>query len=130
MSCLLFFVLLKFIFIFVSSCLILSSFARHILSQEFTDPIKYFILPALSTVPNFPYNLLIKFLAEFQQSKTDDVMIVDGTDFYRDRISRDEEPIYSPYLLYSVLVMDRLHLGKFFVCFLIRIRGNSFFLTL
>lgn len=94
--------------------MILSSFARHILSQEFTDPIKYFILPALSNVPNFPYNLLIKFLAEFQQSKAnDDVMIVDGTDFYSDKISRDEEPLYSPYLLYSVLVMDRLHLGEF-----------------
>lgn len=111
----LFFVLICFIYsIFGSSCLILSSFARHILSQEFTDPIKYFILPALSSVPNFPYNLLIQFLAEFQRSKSDDVMIVDGTDYYSDKISPEEEPIYSPYLLYSVLVMDRLHLGEFF----------------
>lgn len=95
---------------------ILYSFISNILSTEFTEPIKHFILPTLAELREFPYVMLIRCLSEFYQNEMDikNTILVDIEEHDRfDRKKRNENiPIFSTFLLCSILRLDNLYLGK------------------
>jgi ubiquitin-protein ligase E3 C len=97
---------------------ILASFTYHILSIEFVDAIKYFIIPALAESSDFPYLVLLNFLCENYRKQVDlqNTILIDIEDEPTDKKGKDCDervaPIYSSFLLYSILRLDQNHLGE------------------
>lgn len=90
---------------------ILQTFTSKILSQEFTEQIKYFIIPKLAQQEDFPFVPWINYLATLHKKHTDhkNMILID--------VSCDqEEEQFSTFLLYSLLKFDRLIFGKNFPC--------------
>ncbi|XP_055923583.1 ubiquitin-protein ligase E3C [Eupeodes corollae] len=87
---------------------ICQSFNEHILSKSFSDPIRNYILPCLAEQPEFPFKDILRSLEPLIPVATlleggVDKMQVDGDDRDRD----DGNPIFSSFLLNSILILDR-----------------------
>lgn len=101
------------------SQLILSSFIEQIISPEFSDPIKSFVLPCLANDPQFPFLLFIKYLDETisnveamdvdiqqqQQSSFSSTKTIQSTNKFI-------QLYCSSYLLNALLTLDQLHFEK------------------
>lgn len=95
---------------------ILYSFSSHILSMVFTEPIKHFILPTLAELREFPYIMLVRCLSEFYQNEMDikNTILIDIEDHDRfDKKNKNKNiPVFSTFLLCSILRLDNLYLGE------------------
>lgn len=86
---------------------ILQSFTTTILSQEFSEQIKYFIIPQLAKQDDFPFVPWINYLAKLHQKHMHhkNMILIDvSTDHEKER----ELKQFSTFLLYSLLKLDRL----------------------
>lgn len=90
---------------------ILQSFTSKILSQEFSEQIKYFIIPQLAKQDDFPFVPWINYLAKLHKKHTHhkNMILIDVSSDHEK--NRDEEQ-FSTFLLYSLLKFDRLIFGK------------------
>lgn len=93
---------------------ILQSFTSKILSQEFSEQIKYFIIPQLAKQDDFPFVPWINYLAKLHKKHTDhkNMILIDVTS---DHDKNREQEQFSTFLLYSLLKFDRLVFSKFCV---------------
>lgn len=117
---------------------ICQSFSKHILSLPFTDCIRYFLLPCFAECVEFPFEYLLKTLQQWRRSELPEKMQVDsgpvptftGASAAVDILNassnssspsnkkvkedKTQEPnkIFTTYLLHSLLMLDRKHLGK------------------
>lgn len=81
---------------------IILSFIESVMSSEFSDPIKYFVIPSLANNPTFPFTFLIKYLAET-------IDCVDMDDMTDSSGTQPSKTIATSYLLNALLKLDRLH---------------------
>lgn len=102
---------------------ILSSFIEQIIAPEFSEPIKYFVLPCLANDPQFPFLEFIKYLGRIIYSNTTEVSQAGQMDI--DHVTTPSIVISSTptvngntgmytssFLLNALLTLDRLHLDK------------------
>ncbi len=93
------------------SKLIILSFIECVMSIEFSDPIKYFVIPSLAGNPSFPFVFLIKYLAEVVN--TIDMEMVDTSSASTTTTQQQQQgktsTITTSYLLNALLKLDRLH---------------------
>lgn len=82
---------------------IILSFIESFMSAEFSDPIKFFVIPSLANNPTFPFMFLIKYLAEAIES-VDMEELADPSGIHQGQTS-----ITTSYLLNALLKLDRLH---------------------
>lgn len=82
---------------------IILSFIECFMSGEFSDPIKFFVIPSLAINPTFPFMFLIKYLAEAIES-VDMEELADPSGAQQGRTS-----ITTSYLLNALFKLDRLH---------------------
>lgn len=83
---------------------IMLAFIESVMSCEFSDPIKYFVIPSLANNPTFPFILLIKYLAE-----TIECVDMDDMTDTSDTTQQSVESMTTSYLLNALLKLDRLH---------------------
>lgn len=79
---------------------IILSFIESFMSCEFSDPVKYFVIPSLANNPTFPFTFLVKYLAE----------AIDNVDMESaDTPLNGNTSLTTSYLLNAFLKLDRLH---------------------
>lgn len=98
---------------------ILSSFIEYIISPEFSNPIRYFIIPCLANYAEFPFLHFIKFLVQSIYNVDDDTSItnpqnIDATSPTSSQTTtkKHTDLFTSSFLLNAVLKLDQLHLDK------------------
>lgn len=118
--------------------IICQSFSKHILALPFTDCVRYFLLPCFAECVEFPLEYLLKSLQQWRRIEQPEKMQVDSgpvatftgasaADSLNARSNanspsskkvnddKHQEPnkIFSTYLLHSLLLLDRKHLGNY-----------------
>lgn len=82
---------------------IILSFIENFMSSEFSDPIKFYVIPSLANNPTFPFIFLVKYLAEaIETVDMDELSDPSGTQQGRTSIT-------TSYLLNALLKLDYLH---------------------
>ncbi|KAJ6646802.1 Ubiquitin-protein ligase E3C, partial [Pseudolycoriella hygida] len=85
------------------SKVVILSFIEAFMSSEFSDPVKFFVIPALASNPTFPFIFLVKYLAEaIENVDMDDVPASSAT-------KQGRTSLTSSYLLNALLKLDELH---------------------
>lgn len=82
---------------------IILAFIESFMACEFSDPIKYFVIPSLANNPTFPFIFLIKYLAE-----TIDCVDMESSETVGS-MQKGNASITTSYLLNALLKLDRLH---------------------
>lgn len=106
---------------------ILGSFIEQIIAPEFSDPIKSFVLPCLANDPQFPFLHFIQYLGKTIYNNNNDESS-GNSQMETDQMSATSHStapaitntsctvandLYtSPFLLYALLCLDRLHLDR------------------
>lgn len=86
---------------------IILAFIETFMSSEFSDPIKFFVIPSLANNPTFPFIFLVKYLAE----AIDSVDMEDLSDPSSGQ-QHGKTSVTSSYLLNALFKLDRLHLDE------------------
>lgn len=85
---------------------IIMAFIESFLASEFSDPIKFFVIPSLANNQTFPFILLVKYLAEaIDCVDMDELADPTGT-------QQGKTSIATSYLLNALFKLDRLHLDE------------------
>ncbi|XP_055372353.1 ubiquitin-protein ligase E3C [Condylostylus longicornis] len=90
------------------------SFAKYILSPEFSEPIRYFILPSLATRRDFPFSQLINCLGSklcnrnLQKMDIDDQELFTHSNNNNTKFVKNESntELFSSFLLNSIFILD------------------------
>lgn len=87
--------------------IILKSFISTFLSKEFTEQIKYFIIPQLAKQDDFPFVPLINYIAAMYQRHIDyqNTILIDIGCGQRKNVEYEQ---FTTFLLYSILKVDGL----------------------
>lgn len=95
---------------------VLQSFTDNFLSKPYNSTIEFFIIPSLAANKQFPYANLINYLSITYQEEQNyrNSLLIDLSDGGNKRKKSHVEKVeFNSYLLYAVLRLDKLFLGKF-----------------